>query len=61
MELNARTECGIFNVPDLFVGTVLQCDMPADPSACHKEGPNGYGVYSDFLIFVGTNSQQSSE
>ena len=57
-ELSPITECGIFTVPEQVVGTVLQCDTPDDPDTCREEGPNGDGVVTDFLVFVGTDSQQ---
>ena len=61
MELDSRTECGIFTVPDQFVSTALVCNTMDDPSACREEGPSGLGLATDFLVFIGTNSQQSSE
>ena len=61
MELNPRTQCGIFTVPDQFISTTLVCETADDPSTCHEEGPRGLGLATDFLVFVGTNSQQSSE
>lgn len=61
MELSSRTDCGIFAVPRQFVGTAVQCDTPDDPSTCHEEGPDGDGVATDFLVFVGTDSQQPSK
>lgn len=61
MELNPRIECGIFSIPDQFISTILVCDTADDPSACHEEGPRGLGSATDFLVFIGTNSQQSSE
>lgn len=60
-ELSSSTECGIFTVPEQFVGTVLRCDTPDDSDTCRKEGPNGDGVATDFLVFVGTDSQQSGK
>lgn len=60
-ELSSSTECGIFTVPEQVVGTVLQCDTPDDSDTCHEEGPNGDGVATDFLVFVGTDSQQPSK
>ena len=56
--LNPRTMCGIFPVPDQFVGRALQCGTPDDSSTCSEEGPDGDGLATDFLIFVGTDSQQ---
>ena len=61
MNLNPRTECGIFSIPDQFISTILVCDTADDPSACQEEGPRGLGLATDFLVFIGTNSQQSSE
>lgn len=61
MELNLRTECGIFTIPDQFVGATVVCETADDPSMCHEEGPRGLGLATDFLVFIGTNSQQSSE
>ena len=60
-ELNSRTECGIFTIPDQFVGATMVCETADDPSTCHEEGPQGLGLATDFLVFIGTNSQQSSE
>jgi hypothetical protein len=61
MELNPRTECGIFTIPDQFIGVTVVCETADDPSTCHEEGPRGLGLATDFLVFIGTNSQQSSE
>lgn len=61
MELNSRIECGIFTVPAQFVGTTLVCDSANNTSACHEEGPGGLGLATDFLAFIGTDGQQSSE
>ena len=61
MELNPRTECGIFTILDRFVGATVVCETADDPSTCHEEGPRGLGLTTDFLVFIGTNSQQSSE
>lgn len=60
MELNTSTMCGMFTVPDQFLGTELQCDTPDDSTSCSEQGPNGEGLATDFLLFVGADSQQSS-
>lgn len=47
------TQCGIFNVPQQFVGAREVCSTSS--STCYESGPNGAGATNtDYLLFVGT-------
>ena len=46
--LNPRIMCGIFPVPDWFVGIALQSGTQDDSSTCSKEGPNEDALATDF-------------
>ena len=55
IELSPHTKCGIFDVPDQFLSTVLSCDTARDSESCREVGPNGEGITTDFLLFIGSN------
>ena len=51
--LHTETECGIFTVPNQFVGTREVCTSAY--GSCYESGTNGAGAPdTDFLLFVGT-------
>ena len=55
--LHTETECGIFTVPNQFVGTREVCTSTY--SSCYESGTNGTGASNtDYLLFVGTSSER---
>ena len=50
----STTKCGIFDVPERFIGTREVCSTPN--GGCYESGPDGAGAANmDFLLFVGTS------
>ena len=50
--LHSTTECGVFEVPDQYLGTREVCTTSS--STCSEAGPNGSGANNtDFLLFFG--------